>query len=1117
VTTGTAAPPGISPVALAAELGLPEPTGEQAAVIGAPLGPGLVVAGAGSGKTETMAARVVWLVANGLVSPERVLGLTFTRKAAGELGHRVRHRLAQLRARGLVAGPGHRALDDGDGDGPGEPAVSTYHAYAGRIVAEHGLRLGVEPSAQLLTEARAWQLAEAVVRGYDGPMDDVAHQPATVANSVIALSGELSEHLREPSDLVAAHAALDSALRRLDLASATRGQPRMYADVKKMLGIQRARLQLLPLVEAYARRKHAAEAMDFGDQVAVAARLARQFPEVRRLERTRYRVVLLDEYQDTSHAQLELLRALFGDGHPVTAVGDPCQSIYSWRGAAAGNLVRFLEHFGGPGTPAVGQVPVSHHALTTSWRNDGRILGVANRLSDALRRGGLAVPELSARQGAEAAGRVVAARHATIDDETAWLADELAAVWGGNPARVAAGRRPLTVAVLARARAQLERIEAALRERDVPVDVVGLGGLLDRPEIQDVVATLTVLADPAAGSALMRLLTGARWRIGPRDLDALGRRARTLARRRLAGTEGGVGTAGPARGRGAGEPEPDDVDGRSIIEALADLGPPPAYSPVGHARLLTLHRELDGLRRRTAAQPLPELVADVERTLGIDVEVAARAAAEQALVRGHLDRFLDVAADFAAGAPAATLGGFLAYLAAARERERGLDPEVPRTSSPGDAVQLLTVHGAKGLEWDVVAVPGLVQDTFPSTKGTGDVWTSSAGCLPFPLRGDAADLPVLDLSGAQEHIDARDALHRFVDGWRARVLLEERRLAYVAVTRARSVLLCSGYVWAEGVRPRPVSPFLEEVAAACRAGGGEVACWADDPPKGATNPMGRAVRRASWPYDPLGARRPALEAAAALVAEVGAGIRRHGPAALTEEERAAGADWAAEADLLLAERDRRATRGVVDVAVPDALSVSQLVTLRRDPAELARQVRRPLPYAPAPLARRGTAFHLWLEQRFGAVRLLDVDELPGAADGGAAPDTDLEALQAAFLASAWAERTPAEVEVPFSTTVGGVVVRGRMDAVYGPDTQGRWEVVDWKTGRRPTGADADGAAVQLAAYRLAWAALRGVPAEQVGAAFHYVRTDETVRPVDLLDESGLAALVLGLPVAEATA
>ncbi len=173
---------------IAAALGLPEPTDEQTRVIEHPPGPLLVVAGAGSGKTETMAARVVWLVANGHVAADQVLGLTFTRKAAAELGRRISVRLQRLRSTGLVE-------PAGDVETIAAPTVSTYHAYAGRLVREHGLRLGIEPDSRLLSEAAAWQLAHEVVTAYDGPLEQVGRTEPTITRAVVALSGEMAEHL----------------------------------------------------------------------------------------------------------------------------------------------------------------------------------------------------------------------------------------------------------------------------------------------------------------------------------------------------------------------------------------------------------------------------------------------------------------------------------------------------------------------------------------------------------------------------------------------------------------------------------------------------------------------------------------------------------------------------------------------------------------------------------------------------------------------------------------------------------------------------------------------------------------------------------------------------------
>jgi DNA helicase II / ATP-dependent DNA helicase PcrA len=1052
----------LTPQHLAARLGLPPPTAEQMAAMTAPFAPGVVVAGAGSGKTETMAGRVVWLVANGLVRPEQVLGLTFTRKAARELGSRMRRRLTQLAARGVL----DHALDADPTLLDGEPTVITYDAFASRIVAEHALRLGREPGARLITEAVAWQYATRVVEGHEGDMDHVVHAPTTVVDQVLALHGELTGHLVEPGRLAEFARELRAEVERLPSSSRTRS--RHYSDVAKALAVQDARAQLIPLVEEFRELKRANEAVDFGDLAELAARLAERFPVVGVAERARFAVVLLDEYQDTNHAQLVLLRALFGGGHPVTAVGDPCQSIYGWRGANAGTLTTFRREFrDASGTDAV------QASLTTSFRNGARILAVANRLALPLRAEGLDVPVLYPSEGS-ADDRVVVSLHLTADDEAGDIARRARAFWDHS----VEGR---TVAVLVRARSQIPRLEAALRAVDLPVDVVGVGGLLTTPEVGDVVATLRVIADPSRGDALMRLLTGARWRIGPRDLDALARWSR-----RLAAAAGGQ------------EMDSDDVDDHSIVDALDSLPRDGWFSAEGDRRLRALSAELRGLRQR-AGQSLPDLMLDVERTLGLDVETAARRGPTG---RANLDRFIDVAAEFAMVGESPTLSAFLAYLDAAETAERGLRPG--EVEVVGDVVQLLTVHGAKGLEWDAVFVVGLADGVFPAGHANDRAWLGKPGELPYPLRGDAETLPRLRLSAAHDQQGARDALVQFAAECGRAGRLEERRLAYVATTRARRLLVCTGYRWGDTKLPRRPSEFLVEMRAACLDGAGEVGVWVDDP--GPVNPLDDVVAEYHWPYDPLGGRRALLEEGAAMVraAQAGGDV---GELLADAQVSTAAAEWELEVDRLIEERSRSVANAPVDVPLPAHLSVSRLVLLRQDPDALARTIRRPVPRPPAPLARRGTLFHAWLESRWGSPRLLDVDELPGSADADAAHDQELAALQAAFLASPWADRSPVEVEAPFELLVAGILVRGRVDAVFAT-ADGGLDVVDWKTGNPPGGdPEASARSVQLAAYRLAFARFHKLDLERVGAAFHYVRDSFTLRPADLLDEAQLEALV----------
>ncbi len=1106
-----------SPVQLARLLRLPEPTPEQAAVIAAPLGPLAVVAGAGSGKSETMAARLVWLVANGMVRPDRVLGLTFTRKAAAEFADRVRSRLERLRRAGLAeTKPGEARPGDPEDPFGGDPVIGTYHAYAGRLVGDNALREGLEPSMRLITPALSWQLAAQIVAAYDGPMDEIIWTPQTVTAAVLELAGDLSEHLREAGDVTAVGRWLTAELEALP--------GRVPGSVRKIMETQRAREQLLPLAERYVAAKAAREVLDHGDQVALAARIARAHPEVGAAERARYHVVLLDEYQDTSHAQLVLLRSLFGNGHPVTAVGDPCQSIYGWRGASAGNLRRFTADFPvvartrpfGASAPS-GPAPVL--VLSTSFRNAARVLDAAAVIQEELRYEAPDVPRLVSGPDRGERGSVACALLDTVDDEAEWVAGQIAGLLALDPGRAPDGRpwpdrrehgvRPSDIAVLCRKRSQFVPLRRAIEARGIPVEVVGLGGLLAVPEVQDVVATLRVLHDAGASDALARLLTGPRWRIGPRDLVALGRRARALVR--------GEGDGRPAAAAPAHDPEDAlaeavtdlTAEAGSLVEALDDLGDPRAYSPVGYARMHALATELRRLRAHVG-RPLADLTAEAERVLGLDIEVAARPGADPVAARADLDAFTDVADAFTGQGAEPTLGAFLAYLTAAQQEEFGL--ETGRVGE-SDSVKLLTVHAAKGLQWPAVFVPGLAtgerSQVFPARPRVSTRWTDNPRLIPFGLRGDAGDLPAL------RGLDAA-SLEGFTDACAARDLAEERRLMYVAATRAAFWLGCSGYWWGEGGTCRlGPSPFLREVRS---SGVAEARDWAAEPPPDAENPLLATVDEADWPATPAGRHYEAVREAAALVEAATLAEAATEPEldAVSPEDQALVGAWRRDAELLLAERaQERAGRrgdGAIPVQLPARLSVSSLVSLARDPAELARQVRRPMPRPPARQARKGTAFHQWLEQRYGQQRLIDDADLFDAGADDPTSTEDLSRLRARFEHSEWADRWPRAVEVPFETLVGDRLVRGRIDAVFADSPEGGYDVVDWKTGRPPASdAERRAVSVQLAAYRLAWAALAGVPVSQVRAAFHYVADEVTVRPADLLDEPGLTALIEQVP------
>ncbi|MGB9995169.1 UvrD-helicase domain-containing protein [Streptomyces pseudogriseolus] len=840
-------------------LGIPF-TPEQTACITAPPAPQVIVAGAGSGKTTVMAARVVWLVGTGQVAPEQVLGLTFTNKAAGELAERVRAALVKAG----VTDPDPLDPDDP----PGEPVISTYHAFAGRLLTDHGLRIGLEPTSRLLADATRYQLAARVLREAPGLYPALTRSFPDLVGDLLALDAELSEHLVRPEDLRAHDAGLLRALESAKLSN---------ADLRKVPEAAAARRELAELVLRYRAAKRERDLLDFGDQIALSARLA-TLPEVGRLLRDEFRVVLLDEYQDTSVAQRVLLAGLFGGGtgHPVTAVGDPCQAIYGWRGASVANLDDFPEHF-----PHADGRPATRQSLSENRRSGGRLLDLANGLAEPLRALHAGVEALRPAPGAERDGIVRCALLRTHAEEIDWLADSVAHL-------VNTGKAPGEIAVLCRTATDFAEIQAALVARDVPVEVVGLSGLLHLPEIADLVAVCEVLQDPGANASLVRLLTGPRWRIGPRDLALLGRRARRLvSHARVDGDDD------PDRRLAEAVEGVDPAEVISLADALDTFLESPLegggdddglpFSPDARVRFARLAAELRDLRR-SLADPLMDVLHRVLAVTGLEVELSASPHALAARRRETLSNFLDVAASFAAGDNEATLLAFLGFLRTAAQYEKGLDNALPGGEN---TVKVLTAHKSKGLEWDVVAVPGLVTGAFPSDRGR-EKWTAQGKVLPHALRGDAdtlPDVPSWDSRGLKAFHEAmKDHQHT-----------EELRLGYVTFTRPRSLLLGSGHWWGPSQKkPRGPSEFLLALHDHCAAGYGEIEAWADEPAEDEENP---ALRQAgdvqAWPLpldDAALARRRA--AAATVLAHLDRlAADPYGTAAVHDPDAHEDPDW----------------------------------------------------------------------------------------------------------------------------------------------------------------------------------------------------------------------------------
>ena len=477
--------------------------------------------------------------------------------------------------------------------------------------------------------------------------------------------------------------------------------------------------------------------MDFSDQIALAARLAEQRPEVGALERGKFKIVLLDEYQDTSVAQALMLSRLFsgsdpehGRGHPVTAVGDPNQAIYGWRGASVSNILEFAQDF-----PAAEGEPRTY-PLTVNRRSDERILATANHLAADLYAARPGLRPLEAKPGA-APGEVRVAVHETYDEELDWLADRVVEV---HAELAAAGDGPAwrEIGVLTRDNAHAAAVFDALSDREIPVEIVGLKGLLRLPEVAEVVATLTLVQDVTANAALLTLLAGPRWAIGPRDLALLGRRASELAGDQRGANGPGVGGVPDlqAQLRAAVEgADPTEIP--SLCDALEDPGDLD-YSLEARQRFALLAEELRRLRA-AVGEPILDLVRRIVDVTGIDVELASSVSPAAAARRDNLDLFVQAVAEFQAVDGQVTLAALLAWLEAEDEFGQGLDVATP---SEADSVKLLTVHRAKGLEWDAVFLVGVTEQKFPTNRGRSS-WLTVPSVMPAALRGDARDLPVL--------------------------------------------------------------------------------------------------------------------------------------------------------------------------------------------------------------------------------------------------------------------------------------------------------------------------------------------------------------------------------------
>ena len=1063
-----------------------EPTEEQRAIIESKhWGPTVVIAGAGSGKTETMTQRVLWLVANGVVRPDEILGLTFTRKAAGELSSRVRHRLRQLRKAGLLPQDTFGALDIA-------VEISTYHSYAGRVLSQHGIRMGIDTEGEPMGEAAAWQLFSECVAELPETLYPLEGTPNTITDAVISLSSQISEHDQSIESVRSHTEALLEKLLTVDPSTSNE-------DYRRALRTARERLSLLPIVEIADRKRREEGLLTFDDHMSLAAKLVTTIHEVAELERAKYKVVLLDEYQDTSQSQVRFLSALFAsndrEAFSVTAVGDPLQAIYGWRGASADTLERFGVDFTRENSISTPQ----RFSLLTSWRNDRKVLDFANHVVDQISvasgsKGRVRNVDRLVLNNHAGEGRIFAGRYLTARDEAVGIADHFAKLWFDEKRMDLPADKRSSFAVLIRSKSYIPDIEVALREKGLEVEVVGLGGLIHISEIADIIALLRTLTFPDSGTSLARLLVGPRLSLGPKDLMALGRYARSITEKSSQGKSkrledilesGDVTTL-----------ESDDFAIGSIIEALDQITEAPRenFSREGLRRLYEFSDELAQLRRRLHGS-ITDLLIEAERFLRFDIEVLVRDGWESG--RRHLDAFMDEAARYQRNG--GTLSGFLKWLEVTDKREGGLKPASITVSNR--AVQILTIHTAKGAEWDHIAIPGLVKGNFPSSGKKSDSWLKNSGSIPLDLRADALQFGFTyefpRTTSAPKAVEIGKSLNAFDAEWKQLRLEEEYRLAYVAFTRARHTVISTSSIYREGSKEKELSEIYRWIHDHLSESD-PTAILEDSEDLDGVNPILANPRTAIWPQD---------NHKAMAIAESAALARSVSPIDLSTLDTS-DRPQARDAKLLIAEFSLR--NKTQPIYLPDRLSVSTLVALKSDPDSLALSLRRPMPNFSNDFAKRGTEFHQWIERYLQSSTLFDEDIF----DVAPADELPLDQLKEKWLKSQWANKTPVGVEVGFETVLAGIVVKGRIDAIYRSADQTlskQYEVIDWKTGREKSGDDLSQAAIQLAVYRLAYAKLHNVDLDQVSAGFHYINENVTIRPSDLLDESELIALIESVP------
>ena len=965
--------------------------------------PSLVVAGAGSGKTELMMVRVLYLVANGFAKPEEILGLTFTRKAANELRVRVQQGLIRL-----------RESEYWNKELPDEfigPKITTYNSFGNDIFRMHALELGFEADSKLLTESLAIASVKELIEHSSNPLLlEYEGSLNSLAEKVLKAQSQLTDHQADAKEVACYLSEFSTTLEGLP--KSEKGESGLFAYTLEYLEKARTAQLIFELAGEFQQFKQERSLFDYSDQVALSLR-------VKEFDRASlpYRFVMLDEYQDTSEVQTKLLARLFANS-AVMAVGDPNQSIYAWRGASAANLSDFFEDFG----------PGETFTLSVSWRSGEKILQAANQIASAI--DNQAITTITLQPGRDIESKVEVEVFAEDESECRIVCQWIAAAHSAESKQ----------AILFRTKEGMRRYAEKLAELGIPHEITGLSSLLEQPEVADLISILRILARPEASVDFLRIISGPRFRLGSSDLVHLSQAKQTISRMRKL-----------PRSRSL-----------TLVELIDQLELPSVrkqlmLSDVALSRLTEFAQILKSLRAANSLS-LTELSWRVVEEFEIDIELYAHSDVADPL--GNLRSFISRISEFESTSDRANLHSLIAWLDYAMVTESF---ELPKTGAKKGIVQLMSAHAAKGLEWDRVAVPQLNNKSFPTESRELTGWLAG-GILPQQFRLDRKSIPVLSWNGITNQREFAKRVDSYGDQLREHHLMQERRLAYVAVTRAaKELFLTASHYQAKRKDALTLSPFLEEVM----QDHAFVRSVADKPSeKPEVN-----VTTQLWPKDPLGQSRNAWEAAAetTLAAK---------PAEISKD-----------IGLLLKEQQLRNSPRLP--SLPLRLSASAVVKLLTAPEQFAEQLARPLPSLYSKSAQLGTSFHANLEQAF-----LSGSEL----DFSSWSEEEIK-LGVSFAKSRFADLTPLLVEQSIEFALGGSVIVCKLDAVY--QVGDEYQVVDWKSGKVPSESELPDKAIQLALYRIALARFLAIPVERISASFFYAEAGKELQP-QLPSESEIA-------------